>query len=312
VDFAEAQVVPVNGTGPEDVLVDDGGRVYTGLQDGRVIRVGDGGDRIETVARVPGRPLGLEFLTPDELLVCASDAGLLAVPLDGGPVRTLVHQVEGLPLRTVNNAAVAPDGTVYFTDSSVDHLIPEWRADLIERSGSGRLFRRDPDGEVTELLGRLEFANGVALAADGSFVAVAETGARRVHRVWLRGDRAGRSDVLVDELSGYPDNIATGSDGLIWIAVPAPRAAALDRLQRLPHRARRLAGRLPQRLQPAPKATVSVVAVDTAGRVAVVRRGRIEGFTMLTGVREVAGTLWFGSLRGSALVTMPRPGTGLG
>ena len=63
--------------------------------------------------------------------------------------------------------------------------------DLIRRTASGRLLRRAPDGTVTELLGGLEFANGVALAADGSYVAVAETGACRVHRVWLTGG-AGR------------------------------------------------------------------------------------------------------------------------
>jgi sugar lactone lactonase YvrE len=315
VDFATARVVPVNGTGPEDVVVDADGRVYTGFDDGRIVRVSHGGDRIETVARVPGRPLGLEFRGPDELVVCASDAGLLAVRLDRrreGSVRVLVSAVAGRRLLAVNNAAVAPDGAVYFSDSSTRHRIPQWRADLIERTSSGRLFRLDPDGGVCQLLDGLDFANGVALATDGSFVAVAETGSRRLRRVHLTGDRAGSDDVLVDGLPGYPDNIATGSDGLIWIAIPAPRVAALDRVQRLPDRVRPLIGRLPERLLPGPAATVAVVAVDaagdTAGNIALSCRGVLDGFTMLTGVREAGGTLWFGSVQGRALATMPRPG----
>ena len=182
--------------------------------------------------------------------------------------------------------------------------MPQWRADLVQRTASGRLFRRAPDGGVTELLGGLEFANGVALAPDGTWVAVAETGACRVHRVWLTGDAAGRSEVFVDDLDGYPDNMAVGWDGLVWVALPSPRAAVLNRVQRLPSLARALIRRIPEGLQPRPATTVAVVAVDDAGRVVHQLRGDVEGFTMLTAVREAAGTLWFGSLTGDRIATL--------
>lgn len=302
--FAGVTLVPAGGTGPEDVLVDPSGRVYAGLADGRIVRIDGPGVPAETVARTPGRPLGLEFLGADELVVCASDAGLLAVTVDGGQVRTLTDRVAGRRLLACNNAAVADDGTVYFTDSSTRFGVPQWRADLIRGTASGRLLCRAPDGTVTELLGGLEFANGVALAADGSFVAVAETGACRVHRVWLTGVRAGRSDVLVDGLSGYPDNLALGSDGLIWVALPSPRSALLAGVRRLPAGVRALGSRVPGRMQPRPPPTVSVVAVDHAGAVVHEFRGEIAGFRMLTAVREAGGVLWFGSLEGEAMATL--------
>ena len=305
-DFTGVTLVPVGGTGPEDVLVDPDGRVYAGLSDGRIVHVDGPGAPIRTVATTPGRPLGLEFLGTGELLVCASDAGLLAVTLDGGRVRTLTDRVTGRRLLACNNAAVAADGTVYFTDSSTRFRVPQWRADLIRRTASGRLLRRAPDGTVTELLGGLEFANGVAVAADGSYVAVAETGTCRLHRVWLTGERAGRSEVFVDGLSGYPDNIALGSDGLIWVALPSPRTALLTRVQRLPVAVRTLVSRLPTRMQPRPSSTVSVVAVDDAGRVVHEIRGEIGGFRMLTSVREADGVLWFGSLESDAVATLRR------
>jgi hypothetical protein len=56
------------------------------------------------------------------------------------------------------------------------------------------------------MLTGLHFANGVALAADESFVAVAETGAYRLTRLWLSSPDPGRSDMLVDNLPGFPDN----------------------------------------------------------------------------------------------------------
>lgn len=304
--FASARLLPVGGHGPEDVVLDTAGRLLTGLDDGRVVRLDPSTGAVETVARVPGRPLGLELLGTDELLVCASDAGLLAVALDGGAVRTLVDRVDGRRLGAVNNAAVADDGTVWFSDSSTRFPIPRWRHDLVQRSRSGRLFRRDPGGEVTEVLGGLEFANGVALAADGSFVAVAETGARRVRRVWLTGERAGSSDVLAEDLWGYPDNMALGSDGLIWVALASPRLAALDRVQRLPAAARAVVRRVPERLLPTPDLAVGAVGLDEAGRVVRRRVGRMDGFSMLTGVREVDGTVWLGTLIGDCVAAVPR------
>jgi sugar lactone lactonase YvrE len=302
--FDGVRLIAVGGEAPEDVLVDDRGRVYTGLSDGRVVRLDADGAPPVTVARVPGRPLGLELLGPDELLVCAADAGLLVVSLDGGAVRTLADRVGDRALLAVNNAAVAADGTVYFSDSSTRFPMPQWRADLIQRTRTGRLLRRTPDGVVTELLGGLEFANGVALAADGSYVAVAETGACRLQRVWLTGERAGRSEVFVDGLSGYPDNIALGSDGLVWVALPSPRSPVLTAVQRMPAPVRRAVSTIPERMQPRPQRTVSVVALDDDGRVVRELRGEIDGFTVLTGVREFRGTLWMGSLTGGSVATL--------
>lgn len=304
--FEGVTQVQLGGHGPEDVLVDEEGRVYSGLADGRIVRAAGPGGPVVTVAHTPGRPLGLEFLGPDELLVCASDAGLLAVSLVDGSVRTLVDRVDGRPLGAVNNAAVADDGSIYFTDSSTQFPVPQWRVDLVRGTHSGRLFRRAPDGTVTELLGGLAFANGVTLSADESYVAVAETGGCRLHRVWLSGDRAGQSEVLVEGLRGFPDNIARGSDGLIWVALPSTRTASLRQVEKLPAGARSALSKVPGRLQPGPGKTVGVVAVDDDGQIVHEYRGQIPGFTMLTAVRERDGRLWFGSLDVDRVATLAR------
>lgn len=304
--FDGTTVIPVNGEGPEDVLVDDEGRIYTGLVDGRIIRIRGGGKAIETIAECPGRPFGLEFYGDDELVVCASDAGLLAVSISTGAVRTLADKAFDAPIMACNNAAVAADGTVYFSDSSRRFPIAEWRRDLIEQTRTGRLLRLNPDGTVDELTSGLHFANGVALAADESYVAVAETGGCVVQRVWLTGPGAGNRELFVDDLTGYPDNIATGSDGLIWIAVASPKVAALGVAQRLPSPLRALVPQLPESLQPAPSRTMAVLGVNDKGDIERSYQGEIEGFHMLTGVRERAGMLYFGSLVESSIVAMPR------
>ncbi|MDT8912178.1 SMP-30/gluconolactonase/LRE family protein [Amycolatopsis sp. PS_44_ISF1] len=299
--FGPVTVVPVNGYAPEDVVVDGRGRVYTGVDDGRILRLSPDGDRIDVLGDTGGRPLGLELYGEDELLICDARAGLLTMPLAGGPVTTLATAGAGLDFVFCNNAAVAPDGTVYFTDSSRRFGIDRWRDDLIERTAGGRLLRRTPDGAIDLLADGLQFANGVALPPDGSFVAVAETGACRVTRIWLHGPRAGQRDRLVDELPGHPDNIATGSDGLIWITQASPRVPALAVAQRLPAALRSAVRRLPVALQPAPKREVGVLAVTPDGKVERELRGEIPDFHLLVGVREHAGRVYFGSLGESAI-----------
>ncbi|WP_206796424.1 SMP-30/gluconolactonase/LRE family protein [Amycolatopsis sp. MtRt-6] len=303
--FGEVTLYPVNGHGPEDVVVDAEGRVYTGVDDGRILRLSPDGQRIDVIADTGGRPLGLELYGDDELLICDARAGLLVVPLPGGSPSVLATSALGLDFVFCNNAAVAADGTIYFTDSSRRFGIANWRDDLIEQTAGGRLLRRTPDGSIDLLLDGLQFANGVALAPDESFVAVAETGACRVSRVWLDD---GRSDVFVDGLGGFPDNIATGTDGLIWITQASPRVAALDVARRLPAFVRAGIRRLPTSLQPRPGREVGVLGVAPDGRVVHSYRGEIPGFRMLVGVREWRGRLYFGSLEESAIAVTPTIG----
>lgn len=290
------RVIRVSGVGSEDVVLDGDGRVLTGVADGRILRISQEGRQIEQVADTGGRPLGIELLPDGALLVCDAYRGLLRVDPGGGAIDVLVYEVHGEPMRFCNNAAVAADGTVFFSDSSRRFTFDHWRAEMIEHSGTGRLLRRDPGGTVEVVLDGLEFANGVALASDESFVAVAETGAYQVRRLWLSGPAAGTSDVLVANLPAVPDNLSTGSDGLIWIALPSHRPAALDWLHRRPPVLRKIAWALPERLQPRQSRTVWVMAVDSTGRVVHDLQGSGEAYHMVTGVREHAGRVYLGSL----------------
>ncbi|GAA2611629.1 SMP-30/gluconolactonase/LRE family protein [Paractinoplanes durhamensis] len=316
----DLRVVAVPGFGAEDVVVATGGpfegRVFTGTEDGNIFWVAPDG-QVGSVGSTGGRPLGLEFLPDGRLLVCDARLGLLAVDLAGGGatdgtvggstrrnVETLLDTVAGLPMRFCNNAAVAGDGTIYFSDSSTVHPIDEWRAEVVEVTRTGRLLRRTPDGQVDVLVDGLAFANGVALAGDESFVVVAETAARTLVRYWLTGAAAGTKDFLVADLPGYPDNISRGSDGLIWVAVASPKDPVVERLQRGPLWLRRQVTRIPEKLQPAPKRTVRVQAYGNHGELKRDLRAPGDRFHMVTGVREHAGQVWLGSLHEPAIAVL--------
>jgi sugar lactone lactonase YvrE len=294
-------VVPVPGHGAEDVLVADDGSVYTGTEDGAVWRVHSDGARLERVGNTDGRPLGLELLPDGRVLVCDARRGLLALDPGSGMVEELTTLVHGQRMMFCNNAAVAADGTIWFSDSSRLYGIDHWKADFVENTFSGRLLRRDPDGSVSVVADGLRFANGVALSADESFVAVAETAGRTVVRRWLTGARAGQTDHLAEDLPGYPDNIARGTDGLVWVTIASPRDPFVERLMNGPMPLRRAAWRLPAPLQPKPKRTARVMAFDDEGAVVHDRSFDASSFHMATGVREHEGRVWLGSLEEPAV-----------
>ncbi|MBS42045.1 MAG: strictosidine synthase [Nocardioides sp.] len=309
-------VVPVDGPGAEDVVVathgPHEGSVFTGTEDGAIHRVSHDGRTVEKVAHTGGRPLGIEIDGDGRLMVCDAHRGLLRVDPATGGVEAVLDAVGGAPMKFCNNAAIASDGTVWFSDSSLRFGIEDWKADFVQNTRTGRLMRRDPDGTVTVVVDQLAFANGVALSAAEEYVCVAETAGRSVVRLWLTGERAGMRDRLCADLPGYPDNIARGSDGLIWITLASPKDPVVERLQQGPLALRRLVTKLPEKVQPAPKRTVRVQAYDDAGALVHDLDLDSSGYHMVTGVREHEGRVWLGSLHEPAVAVHDLGGSSSG
>ncbi|MDT9592495.1 SMP-30/gluconolactonase/LRE family protein [Nocardioides zeae] len=303
---------PVPGDGTEDVLVEVAGphegSVLTGTADGAVLRVSHDGRRTTCLGRTGGRPLGLEWLGDGRVLVCDAHRGLLALDPATSRVEVLVDAVDGVPLRFCNNAAVAADGAVWFSDSSRVHGLDEWEKDFARLTRTGRLLRRAPDGEVTVHLDGLAFANGVVLGPGDAWVAVAETAARTVVRLELTGPRAGERSLLAGDLPGYPDNLAPAADGGLWVALASPRDPVVEVVQRGPRVLRRALSSLPEAVRPSPRRVVQALELGPDG---TVRRSvdvrdpaALARFHMVTGVREHDGRLWLGSLRAGAVAVL--------
>jgi sugar lactone lactonase YvrE len=306
------KVIPVPGPGAEDVVVatsgPDEGSVFTGTEDGAIFRVSPDGAKVDRVAHTGGRPLGIELAPDGRLLVCDAHRGLLWVDPATGAIEDIAAEVDGTPMRFCNNAAIAEDGTIWFSDSSTQFGIERWKDDFVRNTRTGRLLRRDPDGTITTVVDGLAFANGVALSATGDFVCVAETAARTVVRHWISGPNAGMRDRLCMDLPGYPDNIARGSDGLIWITIASPTDPVVERVQRGPLALRKVITRIPEALQPKPKQTVRVVAYDDRGHrvhdIDVDPAAHGASYHMVTGVREHHGKVWMGSLHEPAVACL--------
>ncbi len=307
---ASISVIPIPADGAEDVVVatsgPDEGCVFTGTEDGSIWRVAHDGASIDRVAHTGGRPLGLEIDPDGRILVCDARRGVLRVDPRTGRSEAVVEQVFGRPMRFTNNAAIHSGGDVYFSDSSLHFGIDHWKDDFVQDTCSGRLLRLKAGGGVSVVLEGLAFANGVALAGDESYVAVAETAGRSVCRLWLDGPHAGEIDFLCEDLPGYPDNIARGSDGLIWVTIASPLDPVVELLHRAPLLVRKQVTKIPERLQPAPQRTVRVQAYDDAGTLVHDLAVDTPDFHMVTGVREHDGRVWVGSLHEPAIAVLDR------
>ena len=291
--------------GPEDVACAPDGGMFTGVEDGRILRFTSGGVWTE-FAQTGGRPLGMSFDRSGNLLVADAYRGLLKI--DGsGRVTTLVDNYLGRPLRFVDDLDIGQDGTVYFSDASLrfgyhDHLL-----DFYEGSRTGRLFAYQPaTGELRVLLDGLFFANGVALGPNDQFVLVNETGLGRIQRVWLSGLRSGQSEVFFDGLPGTPDNINFDGQATFWLAMPSLRAG-VDGVADQPL-LRRLVAALPRSLQEAAAQPTSfVVGINTQGTIVANLQDPDLGYRGITSATPCGDALFLGSLHMTSVGMLPVP-----
>ena len=304
-ELSKIERLRINGNNPEDVAFDSQDRIYCGDDLGRIFRFQPDGTRPELFAETKGRPLGLIFDASGNLIVADAVIGLMSIAPDGRST-VLATEAEEARFRCTNDLDVAADGTIYFTDASYKFPLRLLKADLLEHQPNGRFLSYDPRTKQTKVLLRdLYFANGVAVSPEQSFVLVNETGAYRVRRYWLKGDKAGQSDIFIDDLPGFPDGISSNGRDTFWIALVNRRDPGLDFL--LPHPfLRKIVWRLPSFLQPNIKRYAFALALDSNGKVIRnLQDPSPQCFTQIANVVEHKGNLYFGSIGESAIGRMP-------
>ncbi len=300
-------LVPGIGEAPEDVTRGPDDFFYTGLQDGRIMRFRADGSRVETFVSTGGRPLGMQFDAQGNLIVADAFKGLLSVAPNGA-VSILADRVGGKKMLLVDDLDIAADGTIWFSDASQRFDVDDFFLDFLELRPTGRLLSYDPrTGETVVRLENLMFANGVALGPEDAYVLVNETIAARTMRLWLKGAKAGQSDVFLEGLPGYPDNLSYNGHGIFWLALPLPRDDDLESLFPRPF-VRKLLMRLPEFVFGRPPDTLYgwVIGVDTEGEIVHNLHDPSGGYGAITSVNELEGHLYLGSISMSSVGRLSR------
>lgn len=297
--------------GPEDIAAGRDGRLYATTAGGAILQIGSY-RQIQVFADVGGRPLGIETAADGSLIVANAHVGLQRV-LTNGSVQTLLSEVEGQPLVYADDLAIAADGTVYFSEASSKFGAKEYSGtyessllDIMEHGGHGRVIEFDPaTGEAHVIISDLNFANGIAISRDQEYLLVAETGAYRILKHWLKGANSGSTEILLDNLPGFPDNINNGMRSRFWIGLVAPRSALLDKLSDKPF-VRKIVQRLPAVFRPKAAPSSHVVAINGDGQVLIDLQDPEARYPALTGVLETGDKLYLTALFGNKLAWLDK------
>ncbi|MDR3473477.1 MAG: SMP-30/gluconolactonase/LRE family protein [Devosia sp.] len=196
---------------PECVAVGPDGWIWCGSENGQILRIAPDASHIEEVAVIGGFTLGLAFDGDRALFACEQrSAAVYRLDLADRSVRRFSTPGIHIPNYPVVDAR---RNRLLVSDSfGAGQPGPGvWAYDL--ETGAGHLWYDRP----------LDFANGMALAADGGALLVCETFSRRIARIAIEADGSARAaTVFADDLPGLPDGIAFDDRGQVFVGCYEP------------------------------------------------------------------------------------------
>ncbi len=305
--------------GAEDVILDRDNNLYAGSRHGDIIRFFPPEyERMEIYAHIGGTPLGMAFDRNDNLYVCIGGMGLYRVTPERKVEKVTdetnrsFHSVnDDSRLRLADDLDITDDGRIYFSEATVRYEMHEWATDGLEARGNGRIICFDTNtGKTHTVIRDLKFPNGVCIASDGQSFLFAETWGCTVKRYWFDGPKAGQTELVLDNLPGFPDNINNSSDGHYWMSLVGMRCPALDLAWKMPGFRRRMAKRVPRDEWLFPNInTGCVLKFNEQGEVleTLWDLGG-ENHPMITSMREHRGHLYLGGIMNNRIGQYKIPG----
>lgn len=292
--LAKIKKLEIRGHAGEDIAFKNG-FLYTGLEDGKIIKMSLDSKWQEVFADTKGRPLGLMFDKKGNLIVADAYKGLLSIN-ENGKITSLTTKCNGLKFNFTDDLDIASDGKIYFTDASHKYTFKDDIDYPLESGANGRFLVYNPKTKKTKLLlDDLHFANGVALSPNEDFVLVNETLRYRTVKYWLKGEKKGQKEIFIENLPGFPDGILHNGKDTYWIALANPRNATLDALLPYPFW-RKVLRRFPSFLLPKPVNYGFILGVDKNAKVLYNFQDTEERFGKITNVVEHGDKLYLGSL----------------
>jgi gluconolactonase len=198
---------------PEGIAVDADGAVWCGGERGQIFRIDPDGATLEEVGSTGGFALGMAFDRAGDLFVCdLKHAAVFRVEPKTGSVERFADGAPDRAFRIPNHPAFDAEGRLYVSDSHA-----------FGKPGPG-IFRVDAEGTGELWYDRdVTFANGLAVAPDGSALYVAETFASKVFRIPIRDDgSAGGREEVASTPGSLPDGLAFDVDGNLYVGCYEP------------------------------------------------------------------------------------------
>lgn len=193
---------------------------------GHIMRLDRSGK--STIYRKNAGTNGLIYDARGRLIACESVARRITRTEPDGTITVLTDRYQGKRYNTPNDLTIDGKGRIYFSDPRYGDRSGMEMLDEEGRTVEG-VYRIDPDGKVTRVIGReLERPNGVLVSADDRWLFVADNnnnargGARKLWRFPLRED--GSVDLAAKKLlhdwgtGRGPDGLKQDQKGRLYVA----------------------------------------------------------------------------------------------
>lgn len=159
------------------------------------------------------------------LITCEHGARRVTRTEHDGTITVLIDRFEGKRLNAPNDAVVASDGAIWFTDPGYG-IFGHYEGNKAEPELPFRVYRLDPsNGRVTVASEDFDKPNGLAFSPDERRLYVADTGISHGGRSNLRvfdvqGDTLANGRVFAEDFApGNSDGVRTDVDGNVWCSM---------------------------------------------------------------------------------------------
>uniref|UniRef100_A0A915Q6S7 Strictosidine synthase conserved region domain-containing protein n=1 Tax=Setaria digitata TaxID=48799 RepID=A0A915Q6S7_9BILA len=229
-ELTHAEILLLNQiNGPESIALHQKSKtIYVGLKTGFIAAI-----EIDKLRDVDcGRPLGMRFNRkyPDLLIVADAYHGFFEVNIQNETIRQILEPGTKIthslsrPVVHFNDFDISHDGyQLIFTEPSHRFADRDYLYAMAEHRPDGRLLHYDMrTGILRVLLNALQYPNGVEFDKTGKCVFFSEMGNLRILRYCFHYN-TGKYTVIARNLPGYPDNIRTASNGMLWVPLGQAR-----------------------------------------------------------------------------------------
>lgn len=202
-----------------------GGFVFSDVRENRMWLLRDDGST--QPFRVPSENANGNSLDAKGRLVTCEHRTRQVVRLEADGSKTvLADRYDGKRLNSPNDATLAPDGAIWFTDPTYGITKADEGIVAEREQTANRVYRIDPSGRVDAMTDALAQPNGIAISPDGRTLYVSETGGGRNPAVTNgivsfsigEDQRLASPRVLVPYSDGVPDGLALDIDGRLYAA----------------------------------------------------------------------------------------------
>ena len=197
--------------------------VWSDIPNNRQLRWIEDDGRVTEFRNPSGNSNGNTFDSQGRQISCEHGGRRVVRYEYDGSVTVLADSFEGKPLNSPNDAVVAPDGSVWFTDPPYG-IRGNYEGSQAESELPFSVYRVDPaNGEISRVTDEIGAPNGLCFSPDYSQLYVADTGSGREIKVWdvdgsrLRNGRRHAQLTLpgTDSVTSA-DGIRCDVDGNIW------------------------------------------------------------------------------------------------